>query len=489
MQTYAEQLAAYEAKRAGNIARQKAVMDAAAEEGATLDQAAQEEFDTLDDENGVIDGHLKRLRTMIAREEADKKTAKPVDGKTSENGSQTRGGDPIIIKTQPKLEAGMEFARLVKSLGQAKGDMGRAVRIATARYGEDSNAVGTLKALDERGTDQFNFAGFNAVEKANVIAGSAISGNWAVDLVLTEGGAFADFAEYLRPQTILGKFGTDGIPSLRRIPFDTAVGISTAAGSGYWVGEGKPKPLTSFNFNKTTLAPLKCANIVVLTQELLMRESANAEMMVRDEMRNALVSLIDTAFIDPANAGTANVKPASVAYGAPHSTASGTGDADDVRADLRSLINEFITANSQGSDIVLVMRATDALAAGMMVNALGQPEFPNISMGGGSLFPGLSVITSQTVPSGTVIALQPSEIFLADDGGFTVDVSREASLQMLDNPTNASADGTATTMVSLWQTNSVGFLCERIINWKKRRSTAVTYLSSVAWGGAVNDLS
>jgi glycerol dehydrogenase-like iron-containing ADH family enzyme len=93
------------------------------------------------------------------------------------------------------------------------------------------------------------------------------------------------------------------------------------------------------------------------------------------------------------------------------------------------------------------------------------------------------------VPSGTVIALQPSEIFLADDGGFTVDVSREASLQMLDNPTNASADGTATTMVSLWQTNSVGFLCERIINWKKRRSTAVTYLSSVAWGGAVNDLS
>jgi hypothetical protein len=29
--------------------------------------------------------------------------------------------------------------------------------------------------------------------------------------------------------------------------------------------------------------------------------------------------LIDTAFIDPANAGTANVKPASIANGAPHS--------------------------------------------------------------------------------------------------------------------------------------------------------------------------
>jgi HK97 family phage major capsid protein len=190
---------------------------------------------------------------------------------------------------------------------------------------------------------------------------------------------------------------------LRAVPFDTALGISTSAGAGYWVGEGKAKPLTSFNFDKTTLTPLKCANIVVLTQELLLRESANAEVMVRDEMRNALVQLIDTAFVDPSNSGTSNVKPASVANGAPHAAASGTGDADDIRHDLRSLINEFVVANQQGGDIVLLMRATDALGAGMMVNALGQPEFPNISMGGGSLFPGLSVITSQTIPAGVVI--------------------------------------------------------------------------------------
>jgi hypothetical protein len=60
---------------------------------------------------------------------------------------------------------------------------------------------------------------------------------------------------------------------------------------------------------------------------------------------------------------------------------------------------------------------------------------------------------------------------------------------MLDNPTNATADGTATSLVSLWQTNSVGFRCERILNWARRRTTAVAYLTDVAWGGAVNDLS
>jgi len=318
-----------------------------------------------------------------------------------------------------------------------------------------------------------------------VVASSAASGNWASDLVLTEGGAFADFAEYLRPKTIVGRL------PLRNIPFDTALGISTSAGAGYWVGEGLAKPLTSFNVDKTTLAPLKCANIVVLTEELLRRESYSAETLVRDEMVGALVQLIDVAFIDPANNGSANVKPAAVSYQAAHSVASGTGDADDVRADLRSLINEFIAANSQDSSIVLVMRATDALAAGMMVNALGQPEFPNISMGGGSLFPGLSVITSQSVPAGTVVAIQPNDIYLGDDGGFMVDVSREASLLMTDDA-NANMNSTTPTgasLVSMWQTNSVAFRAERIINWKRRRSTAVAYLTGVAWGGSVNDLS
>ena len=38
------------------------------------------------------------------------------------------------------------------------------------------------------------------------------------DPVLDEGGAFSDFANFLCPQTILGKFGTGGIPSLRRVP-------------------------------------------------------------------------------------------------------------------------------------------------------------------------------------------------------------------------------------------------------------------------------
>jgi HK97 family phage major capsid protein len=469
-----EQITAFEQKRAAHIGRLEEIATKAASEGSTLDAEQKEEKDNLTAEVKEIDDHLKFLRDM---EQLTASKAVPVAGSTSTEGSTARGGDRIVVKTQPKLAPGIEFARLVKSLGMAEGNMAQAQVIAANRYGEDSNAAGTLKTLADRGQRKLSFSG---MEKNNVVAGSTLSGSWTEDLVLDEGGAFADFAEFLRPATIVGR-----IQGLRQVPFRTALGSVTNGGTGYWVGEGKPKPLTSFDFAKTFLEPLKCANIAVLTEELLMSSAASAETLVRDELRNALVELIDVAFIDPTNAGTANVKPASIANGAISIAASGTGDADDIRLDIRNLLQVFVNNNMEGTAPVLVMRTGTALGASFTINALGQPEFPGIDMNGGKI-QGIQVVTSQNVPSGVVVALQPSEIYFADEGGFQIDVSREASLQMLDNPTNDTVTPTATSLVSLWQTNSVGFRCERILNWARRRDNAAVYLTGAAWGGATN---
>ena len=81
-----------------------------------------------------------------------------------------------------------------------------------------------------------------------------------------------------------------------------------------------------------------------------------------------------------------------------------------------------------------------------------------------------------------MIAVNASDIFLSDDGQVTIDMSREASLEMLDNPTNNSATSTATSAVSMWQTNSIALRAERFINWAKRRADAVAYMDDVNWG-------
>jgi hypothetical protein len=478
---YETQIAAFSEQRAAKAAAQKTIMDDAAGKGETLDAQQQEDFDTLQGEIEAIDAHLKRLGLM---EKAAGISATPVAGDTAANASASRGGERIQVKAEPKLDGGIALARLVKCFGMAKGNLDQASRIAQNRYGEQSNAFGTLKSLADRG--------FTAIEKAEVPAGSTQSGSWAEDLVGDTTSAFADFLEYLRPQTILGKFGNNGIPSLRRVPFRVPLISQTGGGAGYWVGEGKAKPLTSFDFARTTLEPLKVANIAVLTDEVIRDSSPSAEAIVRDQLVEALKARLDIDFIDPAKAASAGVSPASITNAAPNGAASGTGDADDVRADIRSLLNEYVTANNPPTTGVLIMQSGTALALSMMVNALGQSEFNGIGMNGGTLL-GIPVITSEHVPAGIVVMINASDVYLADEGGFRLDMSREASVEMLDSSLTGDSigvvPGTAASTVSLWQTNSVGFLAERTINWAARRASAVAYLSGVAWGGAVNDLS
>jgi hypothetical protein len=77
-----------------------------------------------------------------------------------------------------------------------------------------------------------------------------------------------------------------------------------------------------------------------------------------------------------------------------------------------------------------------------------------------------------------IFAIAP-EILLADDGQTVVDASTEASVQMdttPDSPPTAS-----TYMVRLWQMNFVGLRAERWINWLKRRTTVVGYISGAKY--------
>jgi hypothetical protein len=388
--------------------------------------------------------------------------------KSAEDGSAVRSGHRIEIKRQEKLEPGISFTRLVKAKMAARLEGETPLVMAQKMYGPESETVAMITKANE------------------VAAGTTISGNWAYDLVSQEGAAAAAFLEYLRPQTILGKFGTNGIPSLTSLDFYTPYIIETGGGDAYWVGEGKPKPLTAFNYDRSTLTPLKIANIAVLTEENIRYSSPNSDTVVRNALVKAISAGLDVAFIDPTNNGSAGVKPASITYGAQAIAATSYTDADDVITDVRSVMQYFIDANNPPSSGVWVMSATNALALSLIRNGLGQLEFPGIGMTGGT-FMGLPVIVSQHI--GTYVALvNASDVFLGDEGGVSVDMSREASLEMRSTGLGMDATaGTATAAsVSMFQTNSVALRAERTISWKLARSSGVVYLSGVAWGGAVN---
>lgn len=465
---YLEQIKSFKDTRAAQVAAMESIQQKAMDEGRSKDAAEQEEFDTAADQIKAIDREIKDLEAMEALNMAK---AAPV-----QDVAKQRERVPAVAKNTEKLEPGILFARYAMCKMASQNNPAMAVEIAKSHYPQHEGMVKTLE-LEARGGKMQQFM------KATVEAGTTLDATWAAPLVDYQNFA-GDFVEYLRPRTILGQFGTGGIPSLNRIPFNVRIAGQTTGGNAYWVGEGAPKPLTAFDFNATELRWNKIATIAVLTNELIRFSDPSAERLVRDGLAAAVIERADIDFVDPAKAAVANVSPASITNGIAGIASSGN-TADDIRADIQALWAPFIAARNAPRNAVYLMDSTTALALSMMQNPLGQSEFPGITMNGGT-FMGVPVIVSDYLPvdsgGGMVILLNASDIWLADDGQVTIDASREASLQMLDNPTVNSATGTATSLVSMFQTNSTAFLAERFINWQRRRASAVAWLDNVNWG-------
>lgn len=453
----AEQIQNFEHTRAAKAARRTEIQEKAAEEGRSKDEAEREEFDTLTDEIKSIDRELADLKQL---EKDAATTARPVQGATPKEGADSRAPAARIVVTEKKVDPGIRFARVVKTIAWAHRKHRDVEAVAREMYADDA-----------------------LVQKAAVAAGTTVEGNWAANLVSEEGAVFADFVEFLRPTTILGKFGAGGIPGLRPVDFYSPLVTQTGGGEGYWVGEGKAKPLTSFGFSRRVLTPLKVANIAVLSEENIRASSPKSDVVVRDSLAAALRQRLDVDFINPDKAPEDGVSPGSILYGVDPIASVGT-DADAVRADLGALLGAFISANNPPTSAVVIMPALVALTLSLMRNALGQREFPDITMNGGTL-EGLPVITSENVTSddyGAIVAIvNASDIYLADDGGIAVDTSREASLEMDNAPSHNSGTPTAAQLVSMFQTNSVAIRAERTINWARRRDSAVAWVRDVLW--------
>ena len=448
-----DQIRDFEVTRAAKDAERVNLMEKAGESGETLDAQSSESFDTLTAEVKSIDEHLGRLREVEA---ASKASAVPVNPGTA----VAPNVRPSVVSVKENRQPGIGLARVVLAKVAARLDSKTVSEVIAERWPSDD----TLKAY---------------FTKATVPAGLTTYAAWAGNLV-DQTNLTSEFVEFLRPQTIIGR-----LPSIKRVPFNIRVTGQTTGSVAGWVGEGKPKPVTSFATNAQTLLYTKIAAIAVITEELARFSSPSAEALVRDELARAVIERMDVDFIDPASAVSAGVNPASITNGVTALSSAGTS-ADNIRTDIQNLLEQFILNNQNVANLAIIMPNTLALAASILRNSLGQPEFPELGIMGGTLM-GIPVITSQYAANQSgygnlVIAVDQSAIFLADDGQVTLDASREASIQMSDAPTNDAATGTGQSLVSMYQTNSIAVRAERYINWLKARTTAVSFIDDANWG-------
>lgn len=448
---FAQSIQQFEADRTTKSARMVAIMEEADKDGSTLNAEQAEEFSTLDAEVKSIDAHLARLGSMAAL--AAK--AKPVDQTaTAEAAAASRNF--ATVKSAPTMPKGTLFTRSVIAQAVARGSRADAVDVAKQRWPDQADEIGMII-------------------RAAVAPGTTTDATWAGPLAHAQI-LQNEFVELLRPETIMGKL------NLRRVPFNVLIPGQTQGSTVNWVGQTAPKPVSSLGFADITLGINKIAGIVVISDELARLSTPSAEALIQTDMIAQIAQFMDVSFIDPASTAITGVRPAAVTVGATVVEASGT-DADALRADVRAVYAAWIATNQNNTGAAWVTTPGLAMSIGMLQNPLGQPEFPGLGATGGTLL-GLPVITSESVPSDTggalLVLIKQSEILLADDGGVTIDVSREASLQMNsapDNPTTA-----ATVMTSLWQNNLVGIRAERYVTFAKRRPQAVAYISGANYG-------
>ncbi len=78
-------------------------------------------------------------------------------------------------------------------------------------------------------------------------------------------------------------------------------------------------------------------------------------------------------------AAVADVSPASITHDVKGTASTGNPDAD-----AEAAFGQFVAANLQPTGAVWLMSSTNALALSMRKNALGQKEYPDMTLLGGS---------------------------------------------------------------------------------------------------------
>lgn len=464
MKTLAEQIKAWEQSIDDKTARRDAIQTKATEEGRTKDTAERTEFEELSRDIVEAQKELEDLRVLEQSNIEKAKKAAPL--------AQAEPGRlPVVLKEVEKLEPGQAMARYAMCLGKARGDHHKAFRFAEQHYPKTENVVKLLKAQSEGA----NVAEI-IVQKATVAAGSTSDSTWASPLVYAQnfGG---DFITYLRARTLIGQ------AQFRPIPFNVRVGSQTSGGTAGWVGQGKAKPVTKFDFVAQTTGYTKVAGIAVLTQELIRLSDPSAEMLVRDSLADCVIERIDSDLFDPDVAAVANVNPAGLLNGVNPIAGTIGDDAESIRAAILRLWAPW-DSSFMGARPAYYTTPAVARYLASLREMTGTASFPGIGPNGGVL-DGVPLRTSQYLANNggsggaPFILVDESEVYLADDGNVTLDASEQASVEMSSTPAGSSVTSVAassTNFVSMWQTNSVAFRAERWIWWGLRRTGAIQWI-------------
>jgi hypothetical protein len=204
------------------------------------------------------------------------------------------------------------------------------------------------------------------------------------------------------------------------------------------VGEGAGKPVRRLTYTTNEATPSKGAALVVATREALME--SEIQRSIRQELQRSLAQWTDSVLLTACNANSSD-----------STTVSGTFQ--DFMDDLQELLQ--IVKGSAQSNLFLVTSPDVAKAVAAMAAVAGlNLDWKGFDLGGVRILPSdAQNSSSMTLIDASQVAMRLGEISLR--------TSEEGTVEMDGAPSGETTTPAQSTGVSLWQTNSVAYLCER----------------------------
>lgn len=452
-----ERLIQLRTQREDKVKAMETLLNTADTAGRTFDETEQAGFNECKSAIASLDTQIDNCLTMEATlaRSATQQTNSGAGGSAVDVGA----GRMQVVRNLPK---GAAFTRYVMSLAAAKGNTVAACEIAKAHWGKDTPEV-------------------ESILRAAVSAGTTTDTTWAAPLAqYTQ--MSSEFIELLRPLTFQGR-----MTGFRNVPFLIRMPRQTAGATAGWVGQAAPKPVSSLAFDSVTIPHTKLAVIVAITEELARFSSPSAEATVRQDLLDTIAAFMDVQMIDPTVAAVSDVSPAAITNGAPTSDSTGSTVAlvtNDLNTAMTYMAvnniqmkNRYWLLHPRTANYLMSLRTTQDIFA--FRDEMSRGQLMGIPFLVSSNMPLLNQTSPQTdnlALETYIVLVEASEIFLADDGEVMIDVSTQASLQMLTNPVNSAAS-----MVSLWQNNLIGVRAERFVYWAPRRAAAVYIIKQVSY--------
>lgn len=341
--------------------------------------------------------------------------------------------------------------------------------------------VGPSGMRDARGLEArikaFDRPRLDRLMKAAVDGGTTQTGNWGENLTdLTH--VAAEWVTLTQAETFIGKLPYTRVPFVRRT-------IKTPAPDATFVGPGVGIPAARITTDDTSyLKRTKVATIAPVTNELVRVWAPGTRENLDALLTRSVVRGMDKAALDPDAAAVADERPASLLNGVTPIGLLGT-TVSAVLGQVQDMLEALVAGGSDLTAAMFVMHPYEAIRLSSLITTEGAPAFPQLTAKGGSILgipAAVSVgCTRSGSPSERLFAVvDGAQILVADDGGIDVTASDLVTLQMDDAPTQDARDGTGTTLVSMFQTETTAIKVTRTINWERAQDAAVAWLTVTA---------